>query len=357
MLNRLLLALVSIAVILNVYIYNYPVLHRCAFDKNAEIRLLAFGDPQITGAGRNTTLRKRLDIAGNDMFLAHTVRTLRSHLHPDMVFVLGDLISSQWIPTAEFHDRADRFAKIFPPDSQSRLYNISGNHDVGYHGEMSQERVSRFEERYGQVNFVENFEHPHPWRIVGINSMALDAPPQDIYYDQVHAFLDTLPHFDGATVLLTHVPLYKPEGVCRDGPFFQYYQSGKIRAQNHLSLGSSLKILQKVFGSDPNGIILAGHDHEGCHARYQLDENTLKVTPDGPGLQEITVRSVMGEYGGNGGLVSGIWDKKNQKLDFKFSLCRFQVQHLWWATTGLTYVTIAAVSLRILAAIGLRIKK
>ena len=31
------------------------------------------------------------------------------------------------------------------------------------------------------------------------------------------------PNFKGSTILLTHVPMYKKAGLCRDGPEHKYY--------------------------------------------------------------------------------------------------------------------------------------
>ena len=53
--------------------------------------------------------RKRLDLVGNDYYLANIYRTLHRALKPTHVTVLGDLLGSQWVSDEEFGKRASRF--------------------------------------------------------------------------------------------------------------------------------------------------------------------------------------------------------------------------------------------------------
>ncbi|PRT56795.1 Protein TED1 [Wickerhamiella sorbophila] len=344
---RLLGVIAAILLLVNVFVHNYPVFRRCHWAPGAQIRIMAFGDPQITGTSPTTAFRKRLDVAGNDYFLAHTVRTMRRHLDPRVSVVLGDLISSQWIDTAEFHARADRFERIFPPRDNEILFNVSGNHDIGYHGEMTSERVDRFEERYGPLNFVRDFDGS--WRFVVVNSLALDGAEYGPYQAITHAFLKHLREtpYDGQTVLAIHVPMYKPAGMCRDGPMFKYYEGAQIRSQNHLTFSSTQQVLQSVFANGKPGFVLAGHDHEGCLTSY-VPSGSGEFSPvaglDPSGIQEATVRSLMGEYGGNTGLLSGLYNEETRLWDFEYMLCPFFVQHLWWVATGASYVGLLALS-------------
>jgi hypothetical protein len=171
-------------------------------------------------------------------------------------------------------------------------------------------------------------------------------------------FLEQLansPPFEGATVLLSHVPLGKPEGLCRDGSYFEFYEWGTLRAQNHLSESSTERVLHSVFrqGTKHGGIILSGHDHEGCISVYdQHADGTWRPRLGSEagewGVLEVTVRSMMGEYGGNTGMISGTWDDQKHRYNFEFSLCRFAVQHVWWATEIVTYVAAGLTSLYVI---------
>lgn len=339
--------LIAVGGALQAYLRIYPHLKsECQWPARSSHRILAFGDPQITGNLHLQKFRKKLDILGNDLYLARVAKSTRFTTQPEYAIILGDLLSSQWISTEEFHLRADRFENIFHKSHPGQIVNVSGNHDIGYHGEITEERVSRFKERFGLLNYV---VHEEPaWRLVVLNSLSLDGPPfNDSFHNDTTTFLDSLKGFEGSTVLVTHIPLYKSTGVCRDGPQFEYYpgEQGKgLKQQNHLGRESSDLVLNSVF-NEKGGVILAGHDHEGCMCSYSptnaLDDNGLPLWESNPGLhsgivQEMTVRSVMGEFGGNVALVSSSVNPETNSLCWNLSLCRFHVQHIWWATQVIT---------------------
>src|SRR5262249_10194785 len=150
------------------------------------------------------------------------------------------------------------------------------NHDVGYSGDMTPERLARFERLFGRANYELRFDLDPSWlsvdprglyddardptsdllarglRLGGLNDKTLAGPVLDdaaqaATCDFVNAVISTQAavEFRGhATVVLTHVPLHKPEGVCVDGPFFSFYDDdtpmdnvarGGVREQNPLS--------------------------------------------------------------------------------------------------------------------------
>jgi hypothetical protein len=90
---------------------------------------------------------------------------------------LGDLFSSQWIDDAEFDTRVARYRSIFPDPSLSSgagagavtgedsrsvpvMINITGNHDIGYGNDISQDRVTRWEQVFGKSNFISSMDIP-----------------------------------------------------------------------------------------------------------------------------------------------------------------------------------------------------
>ncbi|ODQ63672.1 hypothetical protein NADFUDRAFT_71882 [Nadsonia fulvescens var. elongata DSM 6958] len=314
-------------------------------DDPNDVHLLAFGDPQIRGANQYNSLRTRLDILGNDYYLGHIYSVLTRILGPSHVAVLGDLLSSQWIDNDEFEIRTLRYkTRIFPKnsgtDSSLVFINVTGNHDIGYSGEMSLNRVSRYKAHYGAVNYV--IEVNPSLRMVILNDLALDGPFFDTqFHEETMAFLNDIAQskFDGTTILLTHVPLEKPKGVCEDGAFFSFWNSelgGGLKSQNFLTYDSSQKVLNTLFKGGKGGIILNGHDHEGCYSTHIFNEELGKWVPgmqdlnEKDQIKEFTVRSMMGEFGGNAGLLSAHWNKLTESYDFDFRLCRFALQHFWW---------------------------
>lgn len=377
-------------------------------DDPADIHLMAFGDPQIKGIFSNTPYITRLDIFGNDFFLGHIASTMRRRLHPSHIAVMGDLFSSQWIGDSEFYNRTSRYmSRIFgrdissleqiksehhdkdgqyqvdweswgkkldkiratekpwdlgfhhenvyswdPQNEDSLFINITGNHDIGYSGDVTYQHLSRFHELFGSDNYWIEYDTDtdHPWRIVVLDSLLLEGPGlQNEFIDVTWEFLYQLfeRRFKGSTVLLTHVPLYKEEGICSDGPETRFYpevyepepyKSKLLRSHNHLSEEVTKRVLNLIFDNNKPGIILTGHDHVGCETYYNKNSTSgdwkASKKIESPGellsVQEITVKAMMGEFHGNTGLVTGHFNKKTGLWEWYFSLCPFTIQHVWW---------------------------
>lgn len=370
--------------------------------------------------------RKRLDHFGNDYYLGHVYRTLHWWANPTHVTVLGDLVGSQWIDDEEFEHRGWRFwNRVFkggvkvPEDLYSepsddfektlvlgedakawkeRIINVAGNHDIGYAGDISQERMTRFTRVFGKANYELRFQMPvtsdatnHPeqhdrpvpeLRIIILNDMNLDTPADSKeLQEETYGFLNKVittsqdvtrqAHF---TLVLTHIPMYKPAGVCFDGPFFNFFDGifgNGVKEQNHLSLDASKGLLEGIFGMSGNpsvpgggfgrhGVILNGHDHEGCDVFHFINhtasperewESTtwknalssgLTQKEELPNMREITVRSMMGAFEGNAGLMSLWFDESTWEWQFEFANCQLGAQHIWWIIHIVDLITLGA---------------
>ena len=463
----LLLVLFTLANVLTSYLYLYPILHRCSFPAQPErhtpegnippqvppFRLLILADPQLEGdssllnpeygylphlsnlwsdvraistmrervalAGTHLrdifavdipsilqSYRKRLDLIGNDYYLAHIYRTMHWTLLPTHTTVLGDLVGSQWVSDEEFERRGTRYWKrIFqkghrvedertegihietlPQDGSwaRKIINVAGNHDIGYAGDLTKEKLQRYESMFGKANWETRFTLPQePFdkdqpelKLVVLNSLNLDGPVLDAqlqidtydFINDVITYSRPIEDRTTATILLTHLPLHKDTGLCVDGPFIDYYgeeHGGGIREQNHLSDGTSKGILEGIYGMSGkqdapqngrgrNGIVLTGHDHEGCDVFHHLSEDSESRTwiaerwnsstavqrNATPGIREITVRSMMGDFGGNSGLLSAWFDLDKEEWQFEYATCALGQQHFWWAVHILDIVTV-----------------
>ncbi|KAI0855541.1 hypothetical protein F4860DRAFT_32163 [Xylaria cubensis] len=368
------------------------------------------------------SIRKHIDLFGNDFYLAHIYRTLRWWSKPTHVTVLGDLLGSQWIRDREFHRRSARFwnrsfkgaervpddVAQYPADDynvtgilgteddeaelwQRRLINVAGNHDIGYAGDLTPELLDRFELAFGKAAYELRFELPvedpisnatvfdpetNPGsnrlppelRILNINNMNLDTPAlNQTLQDETYGFINAIIHTSTAveykghfTLILTHMPLYKPEGVCVDPPFFDFHEGGGVKEQNQLSADASRGFLEGIYGlnGDANapaggtgrrGVILNGHDHQGCDtyhyinqslpkeerrwevARWDAAQNDQLPGKSGlPGVREITVRSMMADFDGNAGLLSVWFDYDSWEWKYDFATCALGRQYYWW---------------------------
>ncbi|KAK0624520.1 hypothetical protein B0T17DRAFT_590428 [Bombardia bombarda] len=393
--------------------------------------------------------RKRIDLFGNDFYLAHIYRTLHWWTKPTHVTVLGDLVGSQWLDDKEFLRRANRYwqrvfrgaervpdhVATFPAEEYDltgylhaegreeeedidakiwtrRIINVAGNHDIGYAGDINSNRTERFESAFGKVNYELRFELNNTatsaiipvydpvsnptsnllapeLRIVVLNDMNLDTPAlspelQDATYSFVNSVINTAAavEFKGHfTVVLTHVPLFKPMGVCVDDPMFDFHEhDGTLKEQNQLSAAASRGFLEGILGmsGDVNapargrgrqGIILNGHDHEGCDTWHHInqtipagDEKEWEVRrwrqatkmglvgqEDMPGVREITVRSMMGDFGGNAGLLSVWFDEDTWQWKTEYASCPLGTQHMWWVVHILDLGVLLGVLLSIIS--------
>ena len=253
--------------------------------------------------------------------------------------------------------------------------------------------------------------------MINLNTLTLDSPAfsQDIQthgYNYVNDLIShrTHPVEDRTTftLLLTHLPLHKEDGICTDGPYFTYHESDDedgpegvprfraegLREQNHLSEHLSTNgVLQGIFGMSGdeeapvggrgrNGLILTGHDHTGCDVVHYVDrsandssttedphdsenkdedkkdepwkwkakrytnnhtsDNHNTLMNDTPSIREVTLRSMMGEYGGNAGLLSIWFDARPTVNEWKYeiTMCAAGVQHIWWAVHVVDIVTV-----------------
>ena len=126
----------------------------------------------------------------------------------------------------------------------------------------------------------------------------------------------------------------------------------------HGIFGKNLDPFAPAGGMGRNGIILTGHDHEGCDVYHYGFKNSSEwyakrwgskeakealTDEDVPGMREVTVRSMMGEFGGHAALVSAWWDAKEGKWEIEVGGCDLGVQHIWWAVHIIDFIAIIAV--------------
>jgi hypothetical protein len=309
-----------------------------------------------------------------------------------------------------------------------RIINIAGNHDIGYAGDIDEARMERFERVFGRANWDVRFEHPPvnvsasagegssssardlvvtpTLHLINLNSLMFDTPAlSSVVQDQTYTYLNELiahrlaPVEDRSafTLLLTHLPLHKQDGICTDGPYFSFHESedndgpggiprwreSGLKEQNHISdTLSAGGILQGIFGMSGderariggqgrNGLILTGHDHPGCDAVHYVNRTSKEVGDDqekkeedrstespsqswkwaakrfeenrqinNPSIREVTLRSMMGEFGGNAGLLSAWYNQAVGEWSYEITMCPAGVQHIWWAIHVLVLVTL-----------------
>ncbi|CAG8530248.1 1925_t:CDS:2 [Paraglomus occultum] len=325
---------------ITIYLYYYTALCNWKW-KAPSTRILFLADPQLEGDAKLARQGKigELDLAFNDYYFRHVYTSFVSPFSlfgppPTHVVLLGDLFSSQWIDDVEFEKRVERFKWIFGDNNYNHhLVNLSGNHDIGYGRDMT--------------------PSPPEHIFAVINSQNVDGPAWDeALRSETWAFLNELAaererdNYKTPLVLLTHIPLHKEAGLCVDEPLVLYDEFNHIIEQNHFTSNATDFILTKLRPR----FIFAGHDHRGCDVTYDVTwskeedkgEPTVKAyrtrdyrkserdddQGDSLSAREVTLRSVMAEFGGNAGLFEIRY--RNGAFQYAYQNCPFVTNHIPW---------------------------
>jgi len=268
-------------------------------DIDAAARIVLLGDPQMEGQDRidREGLYGWISVKINDLYLRHIVNNIVRFLQPTHIVTTGDLFSSQNLNTEEFKSRVARYNWIFEEVAlrntngyNTLLINVTGNHDIGYANEVSANKIERFEKSFGPVNW-RYYTAGHLLAVV--NSMNLDTAKHQelrertiLHVNEIAAECKRFEIENGfrlPVILLTHIPLYKPKGVCFDDPEIWTSSNGIVYKQNVLSQDVTNFLLSELRPK----FIFTGHDHYGCFYTHNKDSS------------EYTVRSVMGDFGGH----------------------------------------------------------
>ena len=264
-------------------------------------------------------------------------------LRPTHVVFLGDLLSSQHIGKTEFSQRVERFKWMFPEINTGTKYiYMCGNHDIGYGCDMTADRVERFERAFGSLSG--QFQVGQFHRFAYFNAQNLDGGSDLRLFNQTREFIDELARSTADAknlILFSHIPFYKPRGVCVDGPDLEQKYDGTCHSWQHmLSEENSTRLLWTLKPA----VIFSGHDHEGCwstytprtgertsglrvgNKNYQRERDVMWSRQNHLSTYDITVRSVMAEFGGYLGLFE--FDGRDR---YAYHECAYYTHNPIWA--------------------------
>lgn len=318
--------------VLSLYFHSYLF---CGWQlPSSSLRILLVADPQIVGYP--SASRGRLaaqDVAFNDAYIHHRFSTSVSALHPTHIVLLGDLLSSEHIPDGEFALRVERLKWMLAlppglPEPLPPVHYLAGNHDIGYGALLDASRADRFARAFGPLDAV---HRAGGHLLVLLNAQSLEAGGR---YPKAHettwATVDEARHMAAneslVPLVFLHIPLHKDAGVCVDPPLTRLGYGGAVDKQNMLTPETSAALLERLAFPP---FIFNGHDHEGCRVEHP------------GGVSEVTVRSVMAEYGGNVGLFEATWE--GGKWRYAYRDCPF-VDHVVVKVVVIAAVVVWAVT-------------
>ena len=142
-------------------------------------------------------------------------QSARFFFEPHVVIFLGDITDEgKWCSDKEWETTVQRFHSMFAIPTETKLYVLAGNHDVGFHYDVSDGRLKRFEQ---------SFQAPHVRLItieddnihfILINSMAFEGDQCRLCSRAEKELKDVANELNrsGAwtkPILLSHFPLYR----------------------------------------------------------------------------------------------------------------------------------------------------
>uniref|UniRef100_A0A9J7Z8I2 Metallophosphoesterase 1 n=1 Tax=Cyprinus carpio carpio TaxID=630221 RepID=A0A9J7Z8I2_CYPCA len=130
------------------YVIYYPVILRCSWphietvNSHLPLRALFLSDTHLLGAIKGHWLDK----LRREWQMERAFQTSLWLLNPEIVFILGDVFDEgKWSSSQDWEDDVRRFKRIFRHPSDTELVVLIGNHDIGFHNEMTKQKLERFE--------------------------------------------------------------------------------------------------------------------------------------------------------------------------------------------------------------------
>uniref|UniRef100_A0A8C9DAU5 Metallophosphoesterase 1 n=1 Tax=Panthera leo TaxID=9689 RepID=A0A8C9DAU5_PANLE len=172
-----LIAVVFAALLFCEFLIYYLVIFRCdwpevktpAHNSGQEtLKAMFLADTHLLGEIRGHWLDK----LRREWQMERAFQTALWLLQPEVVFILGDIFDEgKWSSPQAWADDVERFQKIFRHPRHVLLKVVAGNHDIGFHYQMSTYKIKRFEK-------VFNPERLFSWKginFVMVNSVALEG--------------------------------------------------------------------------------------------------------------------------------------------------------------------------------------
>ncbi|XP_011496629.1 PREDICTED: metallophosphoesterase 1 [Ceratosolen solmsi marchali] len=234
---------------------------------------------------------------------------------PDLVFILGDIFDEgQLSSSKEFEKYISRFKSIFYVPSNTHLYVVSGNHDMGFHYVITP---------YLNQRFVQGMNAPSVKRVsirsnhfILINSMALEGDgcflckSTEIAINKISKHLkcakgirndcnnSSLIKKYSRPILLQHYPLYREsDQICNEideAPI----EKKDIKFREGWECLSREATEQLLDNLNPR-LVIGGHTHHGCRKIHQHD------------ILEMTLSSFSWRNKNNPSFILGVFTPNN----------------------------------------------
>ncbi|CAF2034501.1 unnamed protein product [Rotaria magnacalcarata] len=213
-----------------------------------------------------------LDKLRREWQMYRSFQSARFLFEPHVIFFLGDLTDEgKWCSDHEWEKTVRRFNSLFSVPTSTKLYALAGNHDIGFHYDVSDGRLERFEK---------SFQAPHVRLItiddddinfILVNSMAFEGDQCRLCAraeKELNEIVNELHRSGLATkpVFLSHFPLYRAS----DANCSLWRQPSLSQSTRHkerydvLSREASDNLLKKI---KPR-LVFTAHTHDFCYTEH-----------------------------------------------------------------------------------------
>ncbi|XP_026555191.1 metallophosphoesterase 1 [Pseudonaja textilis] len=217
-------------------------------------------------------------------------------LQPEIVFILGDIFDEgKWSSSQAWSDDVRRYQKIFWHPDHTEVFGIVGNHDIGFHYEMTSFKLERFSKVF---NFSsENIITRKGINFLIVNSVALEGDrciicrtaeaklielshqlncslKKQNQYKKSCTNVDKLP--TSAPILLQHYPLYRrSDSECTGEDAAPLEKKNDLFREKYDVL--SQEASQKLLWWFHPRLILSGHTHSACEVLHNGNIHEISV--------------------------------------------------------------------------------
>lgn len=289
LLLKLTVIVVSVLLLCEYLIY-YLVIFRCRWP---EVKTLAHGDSQepvlkamfLADTHLLGEIRGHwLDKLRREWQMERAFQTALWLLQPEVVFILGDIFDEgKWSTPQAWADDVQRFQKMFRHGSHMQLKVVIGNHDIGFHYQMSKYRIKRFEEVFSS-------ERLFSWKgvnFVMVNSVAMEGDGCSICSEAEAELREISRKLNcsreqvqgssqcegeqrlpfSAPVLLQHYPLYRASDANCSGEDAAPPEERNVPFKEKYDVLSQEASQKLLWWLQPR-LVLSGHTHSACEVLH-----------------------------------------------------------------------------------------
>ncbi|KAF0720624.1 Aste57867_181 [Aphanomyces stellatus] len=205
---------------------------------------------------------------------------------PDLILSLGDQLDEGTSATDDdtYESYRKRFRQIIDPKAAKILFLV-GNHDAAFGASMTKHLIHRHEGAFSASNHLVNINNV---LYLQLNTMAMDDNVEDVHlHHESLLFLQNieterkLMGYYPPMVLLTHVPLYRPDDtacgplranedghVTYEAPTFKYTQRDHVLSE---------ELSSRLLNALRPDYVFSAHTHAVCEYSHSVPFQTKPI--------------------------------------------------------------------------------